>query len=63
MIRPAMMPERTYIKMKPHKIILGLKMPDYERMLVISAAKLAGISTIEELYINDSDQLASRVLE
>ncbi|WP_407398188.1 hypothetical protein [Anaerovibrio sp.] len=62
MIRPEMMSKRTYIKMKPHKIILGLKMPDYERMLVISAARLAGISTIEELYINDLDQLASRVL-
>lgn len=61
MIRPAMMLERTCIKMKPHKIILGLKMPEYERMLVISAAKIAGISTVEELYINDLDQLASRV--
>ncbi len=62
MIRPAMMSERTYIKMKPHKIILGLRMPEYERMLAISAAKIAGISTVEELYINDLDQLASRVL-
>ena len=60
MIRPAMMPERTYIKMKPCKIILGLRMPDYERMLVLSAAKVAGISIVEELYINDSDQLVSK---
>ena len=29
MIRPAMMPERTCIKMKPQKIILGLRMPAY----------------------------------
>ena len=61
MIRPTMMPDRTCIKMKPNKVILGLKMPEYERLLVISAAKIAGISNIEELYINDSDQLQTRI--
>ena len=60
MIRPTMMPDRTCIKMKPHKVILGLRMPEDEKRLVISAAKVAGISNIEELYINDSDQLDTR---
>lgn len=60
MIRPTMASDRTCIKMKPSKVILGLRMPEFERMLVISAARVAGIVNIEELYINDLDQLASR---
>ena len=60
MIRPSMMPDRTCVKLKPQKIILGLRMPEYERLLVISAAKVAGISNIEELFINEDDQLDSR---
>ena len=34
-------------------------MPEYERRLVISAAKVAGIQEIHEMYINDSDELDS----
>ena len=60
MIRPTMTADRTCIKMKPQKIILGLRMPAYERRLVISAAEIAGISNVEELYINDSDRLDYR---
>ena len=44
------------------KVILGLRMPEYERMLVISAAKVAGIKNIEELYIDEFDQLSSKAL-
>ena len=44
------------------KNILGLRMPEYEKLMVISAAKVAGISNIEELYINDSDQLDTRAI-
>ena len=62
MIRPSMAPERTCIKMKPNNIILGLRMPEYEKMLVISAAKVAGIGHVEELYINDSDMLDTRAI-
>ena len=62
MIRPTMAPDRTCIKMKPNKIVLGLRMPEYERLLVISAAKIAGISNIEELYIDEFDQLSSKML-
>ena len=62
MIRPTMMPDRTCIKMKPDKVIVGLRMQEYERLLVISAAKVAGINNVEELYINDSDQLDTRRL-
>lgn len=57
-----MAPVRSYIKMKPYKVILGLRMPEYERLLVISAAKVAGVNSIEELYIDDFDNLSTREL-
>ena len=62
MIRPTMSLDRTCIKMKPNKVILGLRMPEYEKRLVISAAKVAGINNIEELYINDSDLLDTKAI-
>lgn len=60
MIRPTMMPDRTCIRMKPSKIVLGLRISDPDRAKVISAANVAGISSIEELYINENDLLDSR---
>lgn len=63
MIRPAITPQRSCIKMKPCKVIVGLRMPEYERRLVQSAATVAGIQNICEAYINDSDVLDSRPLE
>ena len=60
MLRPTMMPDRSCIKMRPYKIILGLRMPAYERCMVVSAAKLAKIGEIEELFINENDELDSR---
>ena len=63
MIRPAMINERTCIKMKPCKLIMGLRMPKYERQLVASAARVAGIINIEELYIDNTDCLSSKPLQ
>ena len=60
MIRPAMFEQRSCVKMKPCKIIVGLRTPQYERRLIASAATIAGIQEIHELYINDSDKLDSR---
>ncbi|MBD5160897.1 MAG: DUF2971 domain-containing protein [Oscillibacter sp.] len=60
MICPAMHEQRICIKMKPSKIIVGLRTPQYERRLIVSAAEIAGIQEIHELYINDSDRLDSR---
>ena len=62
MIRPSMSPNRTCIKMRPCKVLLGMRMPEYERALVTAAAKCAGISIIEELYINDLDILDSKAI-
>ena len=51
---------RPVIEMKPTSIALGLRMPDSERRLVISAAKVAGIESINEMYIDDMDELKMR---
>ena len=60
MIRPAMFEQRSCIKMKPSKVIVGLRTPQYERRLIASAATIAGIQEIHELYINGLDKLDSR---
>lgn len=60
MIRPAISEQRSCIKMKPSKIIIGFRTPQYERRLIVSAAEIAGIQEIHELYINDLDKLDSR---
>ena len=62
MIRPQIAENRTCIKMKPCKVIVGLRTPEYERRLIESAAEIAGIPKIEKLYINDSDILDSKPL-
>lgn len=60
MIRPIMSEQRSFIKMKPCTVIIGLRTPDYESRLIISAAMNAGIKDIRKLFINDSDELDSR---
>lgn len=51
---------RPVIDMKPTSIALGLRMPEYERRLVVSAAKVAGIESINEMYIDEMDELQTR---
>lgn len=51
---------RPVMDMKPTSIALGLRMPEYERRLVVSAAKVAGIESINEMYIDDMDELQMR---
>lgn len=60
MLWPIVGSERPTIKMKPTSIALGLRMPEYERRLVVSAAKVAGIESINEMYIDDMDELQMR---
>ena len=60
MIRPAMYEQRSCIKMKPCKVIIGLRTPEYESRFIVSAAKIAGIQEIHKLYINDSNELDSK---
>ena len=63
MIRPAMMEQRTPIKMKPSKVIIGMRTPEFESRLIVSAAVSAGIKEIHRLYINDSDELDSEPVQ
>ena len=60
MIRPIMTEERSYIKMKPCKVIIGLRTPDYESRLIVSAALNAGVKEIHKLFINNDDRLDSK---
>lgn len=60
MLCPFVGPLRPVIDMKPTSIALGLRMPEYERRLVVSAAKVAGIESINEIYIDDMDELQMR---
>lgn len=60
MIRPTMSEQRSFIKMKPSKVIIGLRTPECTSRKIVSAAVNAGISEIHKLYINDSDQLDSK---
>lgn len=63
MLCPLVGPLRPVIDMKPTSIALGLRMPEYERRLVISAAKVAGIDSINEMYIDDMDELQMRPVQ
>lgn len=60
MIHPIMSAQRPCIKMMPSKVIIGLRTPDYESRLIVSAAVNAGIKQIHKLYINDADELDSK---
>lgn len=60
MLRPQIACGRTYVKMRPCRVIAGLRMPEYQCRLVHSAATVAGISDIRKMYIDDSDRLNSR---
>ena len=54
-IKPPLM-----IEWIPHGVILGLRIGESERELVISCAKQAGIKHIYESYINRNNQLDMR---
>lgn len=62
-IRPAIFEQRTCVKLKPCKVIIGLRTPEYESRLIVSAAVNAGIQEIHKLYINDSDELDSKPVQ
>ena len=59
MLHPIMSDQRPCIKMKPCKVIIGLRTTDEDSKQIIIAAKNAGIKDIHKLFINDADQLDS----
>ena len=63
MICPLHPKERPAIGMKPTYIAIGMKMPEYERRLVISASEVAGIQVVYETYIDKDDHLAMRQIK
>lgn len=58
MILPTPYSSRPSIKLKPKKIIIGLRTPEYKKLLIVAAAKVAGISEIYTMCINEKDKLA-----
>lgn len=58
MILPTPYSSRPSIKLKPKKIIIGLRTPEYKKLLIAAAAKVAGISQIYTTCINEKDRLA-----
>lgn len=63
MVYPGYTLGRPYIRMRPSAIALGLDMEDYERLLVMAAAKSAGINSIYEMFIDSQDELAMRPVQ
>ncbi len=63
MISPIWCDKPITMEWKPWGIILGLNMPDNEKDLVYSNAKLAGIENIFECYIDDLDELNYRIFK
>ncbi len=58
MILPTPYSSRSSIRLKPQKIIIGLRTPEYEKLLIAAAAKVAGISQIYTICINEKAKLA-----
>jgi len=53
---------RPQIKLKPDSVIIGLRTPAYEKELIISAAKIAGIKSGYQVFINDANELDKMLL-
>lgn len=51
---------RPFIKLKPQSVLIGLRTPDYEKQLILSAARIAGIQEIYQVVINDDNLLGKQ---
>lgn len=63
MVCPHHPQEPPAIGMKPSFVALGMRMPEHDRKLVVSAAKDAGVEFVYEMYIDENDNLNMRSLE
>lgn len=55
---------RPRIRLKPKSVLIGLRTPEYQKCLIISAARCAGIEEIYQVYINDNNLLdKKRIME
>ncbi len=57
------MTQRKFIRWKPKSVTIGLRTPMYKRNLIVSAAKIAGITEFYEMYIDDNDNFERRHIE
>ena len=57
MILPTPYNSRPSIKLKPKKVVIGLRTPKYQRLLILAAAKVAGVSQIYSIQISKKDRL------
>ena len=60
MLLPTPYTNRPFIKLKPQSVLIGLRTPDYEKQLILSAARIAGIQEIYQVVINDDNLLGKQ---
>lgn len=56
------MAQRGYFRWKPKSVTIGLKTPEYKKRLIISSAKVAGVTEFYEMYIDDNDNFKRRAI-
>lgn len=57
------MTQREFIRWKPKSVTIGLRTPTDKRNLIVSAAKVAGITEFYEMYVDDNDNFERRPIE
>ena len=60
MLLPTPYTNRPHIKFRPKSVLIGLRTPEYQRRLIISAARIAGIKEIYQVVINDDNLLGKQ---
>ena len=60
MLLPTQYTNRPRIKLKPQSVLIGLRTPEYEKQLILSAARIAGIREIYQVVINDDNLLGKQ---
>lgn len=60
MLLPTPYTSRPRIKLKPKSVLIGLRTPEYQKRLIISAARIAEIQEIYQVVINDDNLLGKQ---
>ena len=60
MLLPTPYTNRPRIKFRPKRVLIGLRTPEYQRRLIIFAARIAGIQEIYQVVINDDNLLGKQ---
>ena len=60
MLLPTLYTSRPRIKLKPKSVLIGLRTPEYQKRLIISAARIAEIQEIYQVVINDDNLLGKQ---